>query len=284
MTGRLQETIHEARGILADLSLARTHPATFEIPVDGASRITTAMHVTHRTILHLGDVANRGYERKVPVWPVFGEVIGVLSYGAEKVVYQVSDGDPALDAVVSVYHRESIGRNAVRVASNKREAYETCRHYFGSQVVPTAFVTIDNPWGRGAKPATIQSYIRGSIRLSSLTPASLRSREQTDCDFAHSMNMFRLGYSRMLADKLIPDLSSGNVLVQGCNILLCDSEILRGVGAIGRALGIHANYGLVEQSVGELSSAVVSLCGAARVLAPLGASPRHIPDCVVGGS
>ena len=56
----------------------------------------------------------------------------------------------------------------------------------------------------------------------------------------------------MLADKLIPDLSSGNVLVQGCNILLCDSEILRGVGAIGRALGIHANYGLVEQSVGEL--------------------------------
>jgi hypothetical protein len=249
---RLGETLHEARGILADLSLARTHPATFEKPVDGASRVTTAMHVTHRTILHLGDVANRGYERKAPVWPVFGEVVGVLSYGAEKVVYQVSHGDPALDSVVSVYHRESIGRNSVRVATKKREAYETCRHYFGSQVVPTAFVSIDNPWGRGAKPATIQSYIRGSIRLSSMSPASLRSREQLDRDFAQSLSRFRLGYSKMLAEKLVPDLSSGNVLVQGCNILLCDSEILRGVGEIGRALGIHANYGLVEQSVGEL--------------------------------
>lgn len=251
---RLPETIHEARGILADLSLAQTHPATFEIPADGASRITTAMHVTHRTILHLGNAANRGYERKVPVWPVCGEVIGVLSYGAEKVVYQVHDGDPAHDAVVSVYHRESIGRNAVRVAGRKREAYETCRHYLGSQVVPTAYVTIDSPWGSGAKPATIQPYVRRSIRLSSLTPASLRSREQKDSNFAHSMNMFRSGYARMRADKLIPDLSSGNVLVRGCNIFLCDSEILRGVGAIGRALGIHVNYGLVEQSVGELTA------------------------------
>jgi len=249
---RLREVIREARGILADLSLARTHPATYEVPVNGVSRTITAMHVTHRRILYLGEVVNRGYERKTPAWPVFGEVIGVLSYGAEKVVYQVSDGDPALDAVVSVYHRESVGTNAVRVASKKREAYETCRRYFGSQVVPTAFVTIDNPWGRGAKPATVQSYIRGSSRLSSMTHASLRSRELTDSDFAHSMNMFRLGYSRMLSDRLIPDLSSGNVLVQGCNILLCDCEILRGVGAIGRALGIHANYGLFEQSVGEL--------------------------------
>jgi len=240
--------------MLADLSLARTHPASFEIPVNGASYIARAMHVTHRTILRLGDAANWGYERKVPVWPVCGEVIGVLSYGAEKVVYQVSDGDPSLDAVVSVYHRESIGRNPVRVASKKRQAYETCRHYFGSQVVPTAFVTVDNPWGRGAKPATVQSYIRGSTRLSSLTPAALRLREQTDDDFAQSMKRFRLGYSRMLADKFIPDFSSGNVLVQGGNILLCDSEILRGVGAIGRALGIHANYGLVEQSAAELAA------------------------------
>ena len=210
--------------------------------------------MTHRTILRLGDVANRGYQRKVPVGTVAGEVIGVLSYGAEKVVYQVSDGDPALDAVLSVYHRESIGRNAVRVAGSKREAYETCRHYFGFQVVPTTYVTIDNPRGRGAKPATIQPYIRGSIRLSSFTPASLRSRERADRDFAHSMSTFQLGYSRMLADKLIPDLSSGNVLVQGSNILLCDSEILRGVGAIGRALDIHANYGLLEQPVGELTA------------------------------
>ena len=254
MTGRLPEPINEARGILADLSLARIHPATFEIPSDDSSHITRALHVTHRAILRLARVSNRGYERKVPAWPVFGEVVGVLSYGAEKVVYRVSDGDPALDAVVSVYHRESIGRNAVRVASSKRAAYETCRHYLGSQIVPTAFVTIDNPWGRGAKPATIQSYIGGSVRLSSLTPASLRSREQTDRDFAHSMSMFRLGYSRMRADNLIPDLSSGNVLVQGGKILLCDCEILRGVGAIGRALGIHANYGLVEQSVDELKA------------------------------
>jgi hypothetical protein len=259
MTGRLQRTIHEARGMLADLSLARTHPVSFEIPVDGASHITRAMHVTHRTILHLGDAANWGYERKVPVWPVFGEVIGVLSYGAEKIVYQVSHGDPGLDSVVSVYHRESIGRNAVRVASKKREAYETCCRYFGSQVVPTAFVSVDNPWGRGAKPATIQSFIRGSTRLSSLTPAALRLREQTDGGFAHSMNMFRLGYSRMRADNFIPDLSSGNVLVQGSNILLCDSEILRGVGAIGPALGIHTNYGLVERSAGELAS--LQFCG-----------------------
>ena len=58
----------------------------------------------------------------------------------------------------------------------------------------------------------------------------------------------------MLADKLIPDLSSGNVLVQGSNIFLCDCEILRGVGAIGRTLGIHANYDLVEQSMGELAA------------------------------
>ena len=240
--------------MLADLSLARTHPASFAIPVDGASLITKAMHVTHRTILQLGDAANRGYERKVPVWPVLGEVIGVLSYGAEKIVYQVANVDLGLDSVVSVYHRESIGRNAVRVASKKREAYETCRRHFGSQVVPTAFVTVDNPWGRGAKPATVQFYIRGSTRLSSLTPEALRLREQTDGDFAQSMKRFRLGYSRMLADKLIPDLSSGNVLVQGCNILLCDSEILRGVGASGRALGIHANYGLVEQSAAELAA------------------------------
>jgi hypothetical protein len=212
------------------------------------------MHVTHRTILHLGDAANWGYEHKVPVWPVVGEVIGVLSYGAEKVVYQVSDGDPGLDSIVSVYHRESIGRDAVRVASKKRQAYETCRRYFGSQVVPTAFVTVDNPWGGGAKAATVQSYIRGSTRLSSLTSAALRLREQTDGAFAHSMSRFRQGYSRMLADRLIPDLSSGNVLIQGCDILVCDSEILRGVGAIGRALGIHPNYGLVERSAGELAS------------------------------
>jgi len=254
MTGRLRMTIREARGMLADLSLARTHPASFEIPVDGASRITRAMHVTHRTVVQLGGAANWGYERKVPVWPVRGEVISVLSYGAEKVVYQVSDGDLGLDSVVSVYHRESLGKSAVRVARNKREAYEACRRYFGSQVVPTVFVSVDNPWGSGAKPATIQLYIRGSTKLSSLTPAGLRLREQTDGDFAHSMNMFRLGYSKMRADGLIPDLSSGNVLVQGGNILLCDSEILRGVGAIGRALGIHANYGLVEPRRAKLAS------------------------------
>ena len=58
----------------------------------------------------------------------------------------------------------------------------------------------------------------------------------------------------MLADKLIPDLSWGMCWCRDATYFYVDSEVLRGVGAIGRALGIHANYGLVEQSVGELSA------------------------------
>ncbi len=247
----LKQTAHEARGMLADASIAQLHPSSSERPTPGSAPSKHMMHIMHVALMKSGRLANKSYERKTPSWPVKGESISVLGYGAEKIAYKVS-GDQAQDAVVAVYHMESTRKNPLEVIERKKANYQTHQKYFGDIIVPTTFVVLDNPWGDGTKPATIQPFIKDTEKLGSFTEAELRERAGNDSNFAESLDQLVSGYQNMLADGIFPDFSSSNLLIAGSKIVMFDTGQVYPAAIMSRIAGTRPNYQLVE-SLGATS-------------------------------
>lgn len=243
----IKNTGHEIRGILADMSTATTHPPTLERPTSDAGAVAWLMHSVHSALYHSGRLANMGYDRKTPRWPVEAapKSISVLGYGFEKVAYQVSAAGES-DQVVSVYHRESIGKEPQEVAQKKRETYKTYQRYFGELVVPTVFAVIDNPWGSGGKPAAIQPLLTRTDRLAVISTEDLLTRAANNPELKYNARLLIDGYYRMLKDGLCPDFASSNLLLSGPKIHVFDTGVLYPTSSLPRLHRRHSNYGLMR--------------------------------------
>ncbi len=243
MKQTIKHKVHDARGILADVSIAQNHPSTKEKPAPG-SRITLhLMHSLHAALLASGRLANRSYERKNPQWPIKSESINVLGYGAEKVVYRVNSSDHSSDQVVSVYHMESLrNKDPLEVVKKKQQRYETYKNYFGDLVVPTSFIVLDNPWGDGSKPASIQPFIQNAQKFSELTEADIKDRAKNDSEFATDLDRLTSGYQKMLSDDLSPDFASSNLLISGSRIVIFDTGWIYTAEKANQLALRHSNY------------------------------------------
>ncbi len=243
MKQAIRHKVHDARGILADVSIAQNHPSTKEKPAPGSRITLRLMHSLHTALLASGKLANRSYERKNPHWPLKSESINVLGYGAEKVVYRVNSSDHSSDRVVSIYHMESLGnKDPLEVVKKKQERYETYKKYFGDLVVPTSFVVLDNPWGDGSKPASIQPLIQNAQKFSELSQTDLEHRAKNDGEFATSLNQLVGGYQKMLDDNLSPDFASSNLLISGSKIVIFDTGWIYTAEKANQLALRHSNY------------------------------------------
>lgn len=241
---------HAVRGILADMHRSETHPKSIETPSSEDSRIAKVMHVAHRAILAAGKRADKGYDRKIPAWPIPEDsTVSVLGYGAEKIAYRVrpATGD---EQVLSIYHRESMTRPPAEVARKKQERYETYRKYFGELIVPSQFMVVDNPWGEGGKPAVMQPYINNMHELNISDKEEMRSRIGHDKVFAESLGSLALGYEAMTNDGLYPDFANSNVMVADSRITIVDTGMMYTADRAQHLYELHPNY----QALDELKS------------------------------
>lgn len=247
MRQTLRQSAHETRAILADVSVSQTHPSTAEKPEAGATSTKRIMHAMHVALMKTGQLANKSHERKTPQWPLRGESISILGYGAEKVVYRVVDEASASDSVVGVYHLKSMQHTPAEVVTEKKANYETYKKYFGDIVLPTSFVILDNPWGDGAKPASIQTFVQGAEKLSDLDEETLRERAATDTKFAKNLGHLTCGYGQMMQDGLRPDFASSNVLVHGSEIIVFDTGVIYPADRDSEIIKQSPNYQLIER-------------------------------------
>lgn len=220
---KIRQRAHELRAILADISTVR-----FEKPrSDRPAAIRLAHMALVTTIYKVSHLAAINYEKKIPQWPFQAKDITVLSYGREKIVYKVTPEDQqAGDRVVSVYHLESMGKEPLEVIRKKQKNYETYRKYFGRLIVPTSFAVLDNPWGEGTKPASIQPFIENTDRFSNYSVAQLEARAAADAQFAENLRLLKNGYYSMLADGIGPDFGGGNLVVSGSDIMILDTGLV----------------------------------------------------------
>lgn len=242
MKNNLKNLAKEVRGILVDSHAAETHPHTLQRLGHGATIELRAKHAVHKAINHAGRLASVGYEKKMPRWPVAGEVISVLGYGAEKIAYRVDHGEGKPSSVLSVYHRESIGKDPIEVVHKKQEAYDTYREHFGELVVPTAFMVVDNPWGDGAKPASIQPFITSTHKLADYSVEQLEQHLVEDPKFADNFRHLQTGYEGMKEEGVLPDFASGNVLVSGSDIMIIDTGTLFPAESAAQLRSLHPSY------------------------------------------
>jgi hypothetical protein len=204
------------------------------------------MHAMHVALMETGRLANKSYERKTPQWPLRGESIDVIGYGAEKIVYHVVDEASASDSVVGVYHLKSMRNTPQEVIQEKRTNYETYKKYFGDIVLPTSFVILDNPWGDGAKPASIQPFVQEAEKFSALGEEALRKRAATDPKFAENLSRLTTGYGQMMQDGLRPDFASSNILVSGSDIVVFDTGTIYQADRDSEVIKQSPNYQLIE--------------------------------------
>lgn len=242
----LRKSAQETRAILADVSVAQTHPSSAEKPAPGSTRTRHLMHAMHVAIMKSGRLAHKSYERKTPQWPIRGESISVLGYGAEKVVYRVTDEAVDRDTVVGVFHLKSMRHTPQEVIKTKRDNYETYRKYFGDIVLPTSFVVLDNPWGDGAKAASVQPFIEDAEKFSELNEQVLRERAETDPVFAENLQKLTAGYADMMHDGLRPDFASSNLLISGSDILVFDTGVIYPADRESSIIQQSPNYQLIE--------------------------------------
>lgn len=245
MQQSLKQTAHQSRAILADVSTAEIHPSSMEL-APGARLEKRIMHAINVALLSSGRLANRAYERKIPHWPLRGEAISVLGYGVEKVAYRVRDSHGRGDSVVSVFHLASLVKSPQEVIDIKRQKYQTYCKYFGDLVVPTLFVILDNPWGDGGKPASIQPYIENTQKFANFTQTELTQRAERDAKFAKNLDYLVNGYQNMSADGIYPDFASSNLLVSGSNIVIFDTGGICSVQKAAKQARLHPNYRLIE--------------------------------------
>ncbi len=242
----LKTTARETRAILADVSIAQMHPSTAERPEPGSPRSRHLMHALHVGLMKAGKLANRNHTRKEPQWPLNTESVDVLGYGAEKVVYKVKSGDDMSDRVVSVYHMESVLKDPAAVIERKRDRYRTYKDYFGDQVLPTSFIIIDNPWGDGAKPASIQPFIEDAHRLSDMSESEVRDLAESDPKFGRNLDHLVKGYRMMMSDGLRPDFASSNLLISGSDLVIFDTGMIYEAEKDNAFIRASSNYQLLD--------------------------------------
>jgi hypothetical protein len=242
----LKKSATEARAILADVHGSKTHPSTSEKPAPGTPGKIRLMHAMHSALMKAGKLSTRGYERKTPQWPLNTAAVDVLGYGAEKVVYRVTAADDKRQHVVSVYHLESMKQDPVEVLQRKRDKYNKYREYFGDLVLPTAFIIVDNPWGDGAKPAAIQSFVDGAEKFASLGREEIVARGQADPAFAANLDSLTSGYAHMMADGLRPDFARSNLLIAGSDIVIFDTGHIYPSEKQDATIAKSPNYELIE--------------------------------------
>ena len=251
MTNSLKQTAQEIRPILADMVLASEYPSRRELK-PGSPAVARLAHMAvssgHAVVRQAGKLANYNYERKVPQWPFKSRSTSVLGWGQEKIAYRVTpETDQVGDIVVSVYHREAMGRDPLDVIHAKKEKYEAYKKYFGELIVPTSFAVIDNPWGDGGKPASIQPFLKNTERFSDYTADQLRAREADDPAFAESLQLLKDGYHRMLEDDLCPDFGGSNLVITEAGVRIFDTGLLLSADESTRLRALVPSYKLVEE-------------------------------------
>lgn len=257
MNQSLRTTTREVKAILADASVAETHPTSANRPERGSSLTRYAMHAVHATLMRSGRAADRAHERSTPQWPLKGESISVLGYGVEKIAYRVTDDATGLSNVVSVFHLKSLRNQPHEVIVEKRANYEKYKQYFPDIILPTSFVVLDNPWGDGAKAAYVQPFIEHAEKFSELSQEALQARAATDPVFAENLEHLTRGYNHMLQDGLRPDFSTNNLLVSGSDILVFDTGVMYPSDRESLIVRQSPNYRLIE-SLGVPAPAVAS--------------------------
>lgn len=242
----LRKSVRETRAILADISTAEIHPSAAEKPEPGSPFEKHITHALHAALLKSGKLASSMRERKVPQWPLKGESIDVLGYGAEKVVYKVSAGDSTPNHVVSVFHFGSMKKDPNQVIKDKRANFEIYRNYFGDLVIPTSFIIVDNPWGDGAKPAIVQPFIENAEKFSDLSRDEIDKRATADPQFEADIRQLARGYTDMMTDGLRPDFASSNLLVSGSEIAIFDTGWTYPANKLSPVIQATENYHTIE--------------------------------------
>lgn len=228
-----------------DMERAETHPSSLDRPEEGAPKLAWVMHGMHKAILAGGRRAGRNYNRKIPQWPIAeASQNSVLGYGAEKIVYRIQSKES--EHVLSIYHRESLRNEPLEVIRNKQDKYNTYRRYFGELIVPTQFMVVDNPWGKGGKPATLQPFVENMEELGPTTVEQLKMRAEKDGAFAQSLGQLVTGYRAMTQDGLYPDFASSNVMVSGSDITIVDTGMMYDSNRAEHLRALHPNYQVLE--------------------------------------
>jgi hypothetical protein len=242
----------DLRGILADTSIAehqRHHLAPLSPTARRTERVT---HRLHTAAHNIGQTANRGYERSSAFWnpaeaPVANvENITVFAYGNEKIAYKLTTATGEAH-VVSVYHVNALFSDPDRLLARKQANYDIYRKYFGALVKPTEFLLVNNPWGEGKKPAALLGFIEDKEEFQSYNAGQLRTRAETDADFATSLHTLQQGYSAMRRDNLYPDISGSNLVISGSNIVIFDTGHVFTKNQARIVKRIHKNYPTLEE-------------------------------------
>lgn len=240
-----KDSLREVKGMLVDMGTATHHPETLRTPPPEATRIRRVMHMVHYGLHAVGIRLAEKHKRKQPDWAK-GEQLNVIGYGGEKIVYKIEGDAEHLSRVVSVYHKDSLRKDPVTLLEQKRGHYNTYVQYFGDLVLPTEFEMVDNPWGNGKKPASIQAYLEGMTLLSDMTKEEIEARKNSDSQFERSCEALSAGYLLMRDDGLCPDLASSNVIVTDKGIQLFDTGVIYPVSSLGKLKSLQPNYTLVE--------------------------------------
>lgn len=240
----------EVRAILADMGAESVPPSRLQKSPTYTSTSTLLVSITrlaHKTLYRAGRISNYGYKRKMPNWPFEATSVIVLGYGIEKIAYKVTSTDAKAPVmVVAVYYREPLRKSPDEVIHKKTERYQAYRKYFGDIIVPTTFGEIDNPWGEGTKPASIQPFLDKLERFSDYSQQQVKARAEEDAIFAKDLRSLKCGYDRMLADKHRPDFGGGNLVVVGSNIRIFDTGVLVPSDKYKRLRDASPAYNLVE--------------------------------------
>ena len=242
--------IREIRAILADMGADTIPPSRLKKPPTytiTSKLIVNVTRIAYRILYRFGRLSNYNYKRKIPNWPFEAKSIIVLGFGIEKIAYKVMPADPKTPPmVVSVYHHESLRKSSAEIIRKKKEKYEAYRKYFGDLVVPTSFTEVDNPWGEGKKPASIQPFLKSPERFSDYSLQQLNTRVAEDSIFAKNLHALKEGYDKMLADKIRPDFGGGNLVVVGSDIKIFDTGAIVPADKYKKLRDASPAYKLVE--------------------------------------
>lgn len=247
----IREIRKDIRGALADIGIASARPEKPAVKIRNAKRL---MYTAHSLLYQTGRLANKNYKRKVPGWPLPVSnpyCISVLSYGSEKIAYNVCL-DNGENVVMGIFHRESLLQHPHEVTKRKKQSYETYVHYFGRLVWPTLFLEVDNPWGEGLKPASFQTYFGEAEELGNLSQDEIARRLNTNPKFSTDFQMLVSGYTRMLRDGLCPDFATTNVLIVGERIILPDTGLLYGADKLDTLRQLHQTFEILDSFSGTM--------------------------------